>query len=229
MARKPRLFAADFLYHVVQRGNNKNPIFFQDRDYLFFLNVLKEAKSKHPCFIFAYCLMTNHFHLIIQPKEKENVSLLLKLLGGKYARYINKVYDRTGTLWEGRFKCSLIDKERYFWACLRYVDTNPIRAGLVKSPEAYPWSSCIFRLMGKNNSILDLDPLYEDLGRNLLERQLNYRRFIESATGQSEYQLIREMTRKNGIIGNDDFKEKIEKVLNREIILRPVGRPFKQK
>lgn len=103
MARRPRLFVADIPCHVVQRGNNRSPIFFSDDDYLFFLDVLQEAKHKHPCFIYGYCLMTNHFHLLIQPKEKNNISLLMKLLGAKYVRYVNKNYRRIGTLWQGRF------------------------------------------------------------------------------------------------------------------------------
>lgn len=227
MARKPRLFAADLLYHVVQRGNNKNPIFFREKDYLIFLDILREAKSKHPCHIYAYCLMINHFHLLVKPKDKENISLLLKFLGAKYVRYINKTYNRTGTLWEGRFKCSIIDREQYFWNCLRYVDTNPIRAGLVKLPEEYTWSSCAFRVLGKYDSILDLDPWYESLGRDVLERQLRYRQFIRSNVSESECCLIRDMTRRNGIIGDDAFREKIEKVLDKKIVFRPVGRPSK--
>ncbi|PIP19290.1 MAG: transposase, partial [Candidatus Omnitrophica bacterium CG23_combo_of_CG06-09_8_20_14_all_41_10] len=148
MARKPRLFVADIPCHVIQRGNNHSPIFFSDKDYLIFLAMLQEAKIKHPCSIYSYCLMANHFHLLIAPKEKENVSLLMKLLGAKYVRYVNKAHKRSGTLWEGRFKCSLIDGDPYFLTCLRYIEMNPVRAGIVNAPELYHWSSYRVRAFG---------------------------------------------------------------------------------
>ena len=179
MARKPRLFAINTPYHITQRGNNKSPIFFSNVDRYFFLKTLKEAKAKHPCFIYSYCLMPNHFHLLIEPKEKEHVSLLMKLLGVKYVRYVNDVYKRTGTLWEGRFKCSLIDKELYFLACLRYIEMNPVRAGLSNAPELYRWSSYRVKASGEESPIVDLDHWYESLGNNPQERQIAYRRFFE--------------------------------------------------
>lgn len=227
MARRPRLFVANVPYHVVQRGNNRNPIFFSEEDYFFFLNVLQEAKSKYPCLIYAYCLMTNHFHLLIQPKEKNNISLLMKLLGAKYVRYVNKYYKRTGTLWEGRFKCSLIDEELYFFTCLRYIEMNPLRAGISRLPELYRWSSYRFRAFGEKNSILDSDSGYNNLGSIAQERQLCYRESFQNLMPETTLRLIREMTDKCGIIGSDRFTGQIERILGREIIIRPVGRPKK--
>ena len=228
MARRLRLFVTDVPYHVIQRGNNRNPIFFSEEDCSFFLNVLQEAKLKHPCFIYSYCLMVNHFHLLIQPKEKNNISLLMKLLGAKYVHYANRVYKRSGTLWEGRFRCSLIDKEQYFLACLRYIEMNPVRAGLVESPDLYRWSSYRFRALGEKNFILDLDPWYNSLGSNLLERRLAYRRFIKESIPESEWGLIKEMTNKNGIIGSDVFRGEIEKMIGARIVFRSPGRPLKK-
>lgn len=226
MARKPRIFVADIPYHIVQRGNNKTPIFFSDQDQLFFLDVLKEAKTKHPCFIYSYCLMPNHFHILISPKEKENASLLMKFLGAKYVRYVNKVYKRSGTLWEGRFKCSLIDEELYFLACLSYIELNPVRAGIVKVPELYRWSSYRFRAFGEKNSVLDLDPWYNSLGENPEKRQFNYRKFLQDLIAESTHKLIREMTNRGGVVGGDKFKEHIEEIIQREIIINPQGRPL---
>jgi len=228
MARKPRLFVADLPYHITQRGNNKNQIFFTAEDYFFFFNVLKEAKAKYPCFIFGYCFMTNHFHLLIQPKEKNNISLLMKLLGAKYVRYVNKTYKRTGTLWEGRFKCCLIDEELYFLACLHYIEMNPVRAGIVNSPELYPWSSYRFRAFGEKNSILDAGAWYNSLGSNAQERQIRYRKFFQNFIPESTTTLIREMTNKGGMIGSALFKEKIQETTGREIIFRRPGRPKKE-
>lgn len=229
MARRPRLFIANFPYHIIQRGNNKNPIFFNDKDYLFFLKVLKEAKTKHPCYLYAYCLMPNHFHFILEPKEKENISFLMKLLGAKFVRYINRTYRRSGTLWEGRFRCSLIDKEAYFLSCLRYIETNPLRAGLAKSPDLYRWSSYHFRAFGEKSSLLDLDAWYDSLSIDPLERQLTYRQFINSSASETEYSLIREMTNKNAIIGDQSFIHKLENILNITINFRSPGRPIKSR
>ena len=229
MPRRPRLFVADIPYHIIQRGNNRNPIFFSDEDYLFFLEVLREAKTKHPCLIYSYCLMTNHFHLLVEPQEKENVSFLMKLLGAKYVRYVNRTYKRTGTLWEGRFKCSLIDEELYFLSCLHYIEMNPLRAGIVTSPELYRWSSYRFRAYGKKSPILDLDSWYNSLGSNETERQLKYRQFFQHLMPEANGKLIREMTDKGGIVGSAAFKEHIEKIIGRDIIFRLPGRPKKKK
>ena len=229
MPRKPRFFVADIPYHIIQRGNNRNPIFFSDEDYLFFLEVLREAKTKHPCLIYSYCLMANHFHLLVEPQEKENVSFLMKLLGAKYVHYVNRTYKRTGTLWEGRFRCSLIDEELYFLSCLHYIEMNPLRAGIVTSPELYRWSSYRFRALGKKSPILDLDPWYNSLGSNETERQLKYRQFFQNLMPEANGRLIREMTNKGGIVGSAAFKEHIEKIIGRDIIFRLPGRPKKKK
>lgn len=229
MPRRPRLIVAGIPCHITQRGNNKNPIFLSTQDYFYFLKVVKEAKSKHPCLIYSYCLMPNHFHLLSEPKEKESISLFMKLLGGKYVLNMNKIHNRSGTLWQSRFKCSLIDSERYFLRCLRYIEMNPVRAGIVSSPELYPWSSYSFRAFGKKSDILDSDPWYESLGSTAAERQFAYRKFFQLSPPDSELELklIRDMTNKNGIIGNEAFKESIEHSLGRQIIFRPQGRPAK--
>ena len=227
MARRPRLFVADMPYHIIQRGNNRQDIFFSDTDYKFFLEELGEAKDKHPCHIYGYCLMTNHFHLLVEPKEKKNISLLMKLLGAKYVRYVNKFHGRTGTLWEGRFKCSLIQAEPYFMACLRYIEMNPVRAGMVDSPELYRWSSFRFRGFGEKNTVLNLDPWYNDLAHNEKERQLKYRQFFQGPTPVETWELIRKTTFKGGIVGSENFVQKIGDMTGQTIVFRPQGRPRK--
>lgn len=149
----------------------------------------------------------------------------MKLLGAKYVHYVNRNYNRTGTLWEGRFKCSLIDEEIYFLSCLRYIEMNPVRAGLADLPEFYPWSSYRFRAFGEKSVFLDLDPWYNNLGNNLEERKFNYRKFFQERNPEPSLKLIREMAERNGIVGEDDFKERIEQKINREIIFRLPGRP----
>jgi len=230
MPRGPRLLIRDIPYHVIQRGNNKIPIFLKDEDYLFFLEILREAENKHPCFIYSYCLMTNHFHLLIEPKGREdNVSLLVKLLGARYVRYVNKKYNRPGTLWEGRFKSSLIDRESYFLACLYYIEMNPVRAGMVRLPEFYNWSSYRIRAFGEKSSILDLDHWYNSLGVNSEDRQAKYRQFFKDTVPKSKLDLLREMTNKNGVAGSLTFKAQVEQAIHKKIIIRPIGRPKKEK
>lgn len=228
MARKPRLFVAGVPYHVIQRGNNKGPIFFSDNDRIFFLEVLQEAKIKHPCLIYSYCLMSNHFHLLIEPKEKENISLLMKLLGAKYVHYVNKAYRRTGTLWEGRFKCSIVGEEEYFLSCVRYIETNPMRAGIVDYPESYRWSSFRARAFGEKNYILNGNPWFSNLGYDIEECRHKYRQLFQNQIPEATFKTIREMTNRGGIVGSVKFKERIEELLHQKITIRPPGRPRKQ-
>ncbi|MDD5119842.1 MAG: transposase [Candidatus Omnitrophica bacterium] len=226
MARRLRLFIAGMPYHIIQRGNNRIPVFLNGDDYSFFLEVLREAKIKYPCRIYGYCLMANHFHLLIEPiQKKENISLLIKLLGAKYVRYFNKRYKRSGTLWEGRFRGSLVDKEAYFLICLRYIEMNPVRANISCLPELYPWSSYRFRAFGQKSNILELDPWYDSLGYSLEERQVKYRQFFQSLLPEATLKLIREMTNKNGIVGDVDFKAYIEHLTLRKVSIGPIGRP----
>jgi putative transposase len=229
MARKPRLFVASVPYHVIQRGNNKNPIFLSDEDYLFFLVVLREAKIKHPCLIYSYCLMPNHFHLLLEPQEKENVSLFMKFTGAKYVHYFNRLYQRSGTLWEGRFRSSLIDKETYFVTCSSYIEMNPVRAGIVSSPELYRWSSYRIKAFGGKSPIVDFDSWYNSIGSDTEERQYKYRKFFQDTTTEETMQLIRKMTNKNGLIGSIGFKQDIEALLNKELTFAEPGRPRGQK
>jgi putative transposase len=225
MARKPRLCLVGMPHHIVQRGNNKDPIFFSDGDYLLFLDILREAKRKHPCLIYGYCLMPNHFHFLVAPLADENLSLFMKLLGGKYVRNINKAYGRTGSLWESRFKCALVDNDAYFLTCLRYIEMNPVRAGIVSTPDEYRWSSFRFRGHGEDYNILDSDLRYEGLGTCPRDRQEEYRRFFQDPNEDAVCTWMRETTHKGGIIGSNEFINKIQQVIGKDVITRPQGRP----
>jgi len=171
--------------------------------------------------------MPNHFHLIINPLPTGNVSLFMKLVGGKYVRYFNKKYLRTGTLWENRFRSFLIGGENYFIRCLRYVETNPIRAGLVKLPEAYPWSSYNFRAFGVNNPLLDLDPWFSSLSSVIAECRLIYAQFIKESIKESELEQLRKITQKGGIFSDEQFKEYLSKYYRCDITIKRPGRPIK--
>ena len=146
MPRKSRFFLPNIPVHAIQRGNNRQAIFFDEADYRLYLGWLKAAAEKYSCQIHAYVLMTNHVHILITPAHRDSLSRLFQYVGRYYVSYVNNTYGRTGTLWEGRYKASIVEEESYLLSCYRYIELNPVTAGMVASPEAYPWSS--FRCNG---------------------------------------------------------------------------------
>ncbi len=164
MARQPRLNLAGMPQHVVQRGNDRQPCFFNEDDYAHYLTGLNEACQKESCAVHAYVLMTNHFHLLLTPMQAGCVGRTMQSLGRRYVRYVNDRYRRTGTLWEGRFKSSLIDTDSYLLQCHRYIELNPVRAGTVEDPGHYAWSSHGHNAFGRHNPLLHSHPLYLALG-----------------------------------------------------------------
>lgn len=227
MPRKPRLVVAGYPHHIILRGNNRSAIFHNDEDRRFFINFLKEAKEKTKSKIYAYCLMTNHAHLLVEPSQNEGLGKMIQSLGRKYVQYINQTHQRSGTLWEGRFKSSLVSKDEYLLACARYIELNPIRAKIVKYPADYPWSSFNFKAEGKQDQLLDEDPVYETFGKTSQEKQLNYKEWVRKSTPEEELNLLRHVTQKGGIFGNKEFFNRITELLGRKVILRPRGRPKK--
>ncbi len=137
MARLPRLVLPGQPHHVIQRGNNRSAIFFNEADYHFYLECLGAAIATYKAEIHAYVLMTNHVHLLVTPSSGEAIGRVMQSVGRRYVRYVNTVYRRTGTLWEGRFRSSLIDSDRYLFTCMRYIELNPVRAGIAGSPQDY--------------------------------------------------------------------------------------------
>ncbi|MFH1282767.1 MAG: transposase [bacterium] len=229
MPRFARHTISDIPYHVIHRGNNRQKIFFSDPDYKYFLSLLKEAKKKYPCRLYAYALMFNHFHLLLEPSHNsQNLAKFIKLIAQKYAQYINKQKKRTGTLWEGRFKSSSVSKDNYLLACSRYIELNPVRARLVKNPQEYHWSSYRFKTgEAHSDNLLDQDPLYHDLGTSNIERQENYEKWFKESIPEGEWDFLRKAIAKGGVFGNIQFKEKLEKFLGKKFDLREKGRPRK--
>ena len=225
MARRLRFFMPNVPCHIIQRGNNRTKIFLATEDYRFFIKLLQESRLKHPCQLYGYCLMPNHFHLIVNPQPTGNVSLFMKLLGGKYVRYFNKKYDRTGTLWENRFRSFLIGREQYFIRCLRYIETNPVRSGLVKTPDSYQWSSYGYRAFGINSIPIDPDPWFSNLGATIAECRLKYAEFIKGSIEKNELGQLRQIAQKGGIFADEQFKQYIQKICLGNIVARSPGRP----
>jgi putative transposase len=226
MPRKPRLFKAGYIYHVRQRGNNKAALFYSHMDRLIFFRYLREAKSLYPCLLYNYCLMTNHYHFLMEPLEDDNISLFMKQLNGTYAMYLNKKYNRTGTVFEGRFKAGLVQYEEYFAACMRYIELNPVRSKLVETPDQYPWSSYNFHAKREPNTFLHYDNWYLSLGNDFEERCKRYADFVNAKEDENATKIIRERTNKDSIIGSNEFIEKIERESG-IILSRERGRPTK--
>jgi len=218
MPRKARLIVPNLPHHVVQRGYNRNAVFVERQDYEYYLETLQEWKYELGVRVYAWCLMTNHVHLILDPgDDSQAIGLLMKRLAGRQTRYINKQECRSGTLWEGRYKASAIQIDSYFLRCCRYVELNPVRAGLVSGPESYPWSSYRERTGYKNGSFLDAFPV----GCSAMA----YQAFVEQGVDSSEHRFISERLQRNGLTGGDSFVDEIERRIGIRIEARRPGRP----
>lgn len=229
MAWRPRLSIAGVPQHVIQRGNNRQATFFADDDYGFYLTCLCEAARKHECSIHAYVLMTNHVHLLATSNRPEAISLVMRDLGRRYVQYVNFTYRRSGTLWEGRFKSSLVDTQRYFLMCCRYIELNPVRAGIVTQPEEYRWSSYCFYALGREDPILSAHNEYQVLGKNEVERQQAYRDLFCNHVDEKGLKEIRGAVNCGWPLGSERFKDQIEKALERAARPPKRGRPSTQR
>lgn len=180
MARIPRLSLPNIAQHIVQSGNNRQAIFFHEDDYNIYLGYLREALAKHGSRLFAFVLMTNHVHLLVLCETPGGISGLMQSVGRRYVRYINATYRRSGTLFEGHFKPSLVDSECYLLTCMRYIELNPVRAGMVDNPGQYPWSS--FRAHVGESVIdwLSESEKYRRLAATPEARKLTYRDLLIS-------------------------------------------------
>jgi len=179
MARLPRLNLPGIPQHVIQRGNNRHVCFYTEQDYTVYLSKLKEYSEKYQVAVHSYVLMTNHVHLLMTPEEGNGVSKLIQSLGRYYVRYVNKTHGRTGTLWEGRYKSTLVDSENYFLTVSRYIELNPVRADMVGHPGEYPWSSYQKNAMGKLIKLITPHFCYQSLGKNDEERQTAYKALFQ--------------------------------------------------
>ena len=223
MARLPRFVLPGHPQHVIVRGNNRDPIFNTDEDYHFYLDKLQVAARKHQCDIHAYVLMTNHVHLLVTPHTEDGISKMIQMLGRYYVQYFNYTYRRSGTLWEGRYKASLIDSEVYALTCYRYIELNPVRAGMVGHPAEYPWSSYRGNALGENDALLTPHPLFLALGGSTDERQTAYRALFETHLDEKTLDDVRSSINKAWVLGSKHFKNKIATQLNRRTSPLPKG------
>ena len=230
MPRKARVLVPNCPHHIVQRGHNKKAIFLSDDDFQYYLNNLKEWKRELDIKIYAWCLMTNHIHIIAEPQDDVMaLSVLMKRVNGRHSAYVNRLEGRSGSLWEGRYKASPIQKDSYLLSCCRYVELNPVRARMVSCAEDYKWSSYRERMLGEARELLDLDECYKGLGVLDRERRERYKTFLESVIPDSEKRFIRDSVRRNQLTGNGQFVDEVEQRLGLRIERRGRGRPVKVK
>lgn len=223
MARQPRYGLPGQPQHVILRGNNRQETFCTDEDYRFFLEKLSDALTKHGCELHAYVLMTNHVHLLVTEQTMDGLPKAMQSLGRYYVQYFNYCYKRTGTLWEGRYKATLIDSETYLLVCMRYIELNPVRADMVTHPSDYRWSSYAANAGGAQDPLVTQHEVYRRLGRNADERQSAYRQLFRNHIGQQTLQSIRDATNKAWVLGNERFKQRVQKQLERRIAPRERG------
>ena len=224
MPRPRRLDLPGIPQHVIQRGNDRQPCFFANADYLRYLTALRELAPRQGCAVHAYVLMTNHVHLLLTPASSGALARLMQSLGRRYVRYINDRYERTGTLWEGRYKACLVDSGRYLLHCHRYIELNPLRAAMVADPADYRWSSHRHNAHGMPDPLLTPHPEYLALGGDPDERRRVYRQWAMETVDPDEIAAIRQHTQRQHAYGTDGFREKIEAILGRSAGPQKIGR-----
>ncbi len=227
MPRKPRFYLPDVPVHIVQRGHSRNPVFFEADDYHAYLNWLSEAAERYDCKVHAYVMMTNHIHLLVTPKLINSISLMMQFLGRHYVPYINYTYGTSGSIWEGRYKANLIHDEEYLLTCMRYIELNPARADMVKTPSAYQWSSYSANGQGKDNALIQSHPLYQSLGRTKSKRIEAYTALFKGHINDDAMSNIRASWQSGTPLGNDYFRERIEAKLKCKVGQVKRGRPKK--
>ncbi|PKM14181.1 MAG: transposase [Gammaproteobacteria bacterium HGW-Gammaproteobacteria-2] len=227
MPRPPRYELVGVPQHVIQRGNNRQTTFFADEDYRAYLGWLGEAAERHGCSIHAYVLMTNHVHLLLTPQVAGAIGKVMQSLGRRYVQYINAAYGRSGTLWEGRYKASLIDSERYLLTCYRYIELNPVRAGMVSEPGKYRWSSYSWHGHGRVDPLISDHGEYWALGRDASTRQAAYRDLFRDALDPQALDDLRTALNQCRLCGSERFKDEIEVALQRRVRPGKAGRPRK--
>jgi len=212
MARLPRVCLPGIPLHLIQRGNNRQVCFASQDDFAAYACWLQEYASKYRVEVHTWVFMTNHVHLLVTPSTASGVSRMMQSLGQRYVRYFNYTYRRTGTLWEGRYKSCVIDAEHYLLTCMRYIELNPVRAGMVESPADYLWSSYQTNALGKSIALHTAHPVYLLLGEAAQARERAYRALFEAHVDVNANALIREATNKGLAVGSDRFKAEIERL-----------------
>ena len=225
MARLPRITPIDLPVHVIQRGNNRQDCFVSDEDHGAYAGWLKEYSKKYRVDIHAWVMMTNHVHLLCTPRQAGGISKMMQSLGRRYVQYFNFEYDRSGTLWEGRFKSCLVQAERYLLEVHRYIELNPVRAGMVTDPGEYRWSSYQVNALGRVSELCTPHQEYLSLDEEPSSRQSMYRELFTYHVEGELLEEIRDNTCKGMAVGSNRFKEEIGALTGRRLKNKKRGRP----
>ncbi|WP_260955544.1 transposase [Pseudomonas citri] len=227
MPRMGRIVLPNYPHHVVQRGHNRQVVFAAAEDYQRYLSDLRELKDACGVKVYAYCLMTNHVHLLLAPGESTaGLGQLMKALAARATRYRNRLEGRSGTLWESRYKSSVVHSDSYLLACSRYIEMNPVRARMVADIADYAWSSYRSRVGdGAGRCWLDADPCFLALGDTSMERRRRYEEFVRQAIPTDQIQLIRDALQRGQLTGTDRFVDEVERIVGVRVEQRGQGRP----
>lgn len=215
MARLPRYVLPGQPQHVIQRGNNRSAMFAADADFALFLRCLGAACERHACVLHAYVFMTNHIHLLVTPHTEHAIGRVMQSVGRRYVRYFNIVYRRTGTLWEGRYRASLIDSDQYLLSCYRYIELNPVRSQQVTDPGEYRWSSYRANALGQHDPLITPHQQYAALGPDAESRCRAYRALFLARLTSPTLDDIRQSTRRGWPLGSDHFRHMVSTLLQR--------------
>jgi putative transposase len=225
MARLPRLTLPGYPHHIIQRGNNRQVVFMDDHDRRTFLNILEEYARREKVAVHAYVLMSNHVHLLVTPETATGVPQMMQSVGRRYVRYFNQRHGRTGTLWEGRYKSTLIQAERYLLACMVYLDLNPVRAHLVSQPEDHPWSSHAHYIGRHSDRLVTPHPLYWEMGNTPFAREAAYADLVRHGNTPAEVDVVRAATSGGWALGDAEHMDKLRKDTPRRLSPGKAGRP----
>lgn len=229
MARLPRLTVPGYPHHVIQRGNNRQAVFATPADYRTLLDLLDENARKFEVAVHAYVLMSNHFHLLLTPETKDGLPQMMQAVGRRYVRYFNDAQGRSGTLWEGRYKSTLIQTDRYMLACMAYIDLNPVRAGLVAQARDYPWSSHGHYIGQQSDRLITPHPLYWELGNTPFAREAAYAELVKAGVSDQQQQALTQSALSGWALGGADFVNDLQKKTNRRVEKAGAGRPIATK
>jgi putative transposase len=227
MPRIARIAPKDHIFHILTRGNNRQDVFRDESDYQEYLEILDRYRKKYRFRLYHYALMKNHVHLVLETQEEGgNLAEVMKGINLSYAQHYKRKYDHIGHFWQDRFKSILISRDQYLLACGSYVELNPVRAGIVKDPRDYRWSSYRAYAYGKENSLVDEHPVYWELSKDESDRRQRYREFVTGML-RSKDAMRGEMNRR-AIYGSEVFLGKLKKVYAMEEIIKPIGRPRRE-
>jgi putative transposase len=225
MARLPRLTVPGYPHHIIQRGNNRQAIFATGADDEVLLSMLEEHAAKAKVAIHAYVLMSNHFHLLATPDTAEGIPAMMQAVGRRYVRYFNQRQGRTGTLWEGRYRSTLIQAERYLLACMVYIDLNPVRASMVQDPADYPWSSHAHYIGRRSDRLVTPHPLYWELGNTPFARDAAYAELVQAGISAQQQHALTDSALRGWALGEADYVADLQRRTERRVSKAQVGRP----